>query len=41
MSRFWDWVALSLFWLMGYVCLLLLIITRKKTLKEAKALWRF
>jgi hypothetical protein len=41
MSRFWDWVALSLFTMMGYACLLLLILTRKKTLKEAKVLWRF
>jgi hypothetical protein len=38
-SRFWDWVALTLFGLMAYVCLALLVITRNKTIKEAKRLW--
>lgn len=39
MSRFWDWVALTLFGFMGIVCVGLLVIFRKKTLKEAKKLW--
>ena len=39
-SRVWEIVALILFGAMGYVCVFLLIIFRKKSLKEAKVLWR-
>ena len=41
MSRFWEWTSLSLFWAMGFVCLVLLVIFRKKTFKEAKNIWHF
>lgn len=41
MSRFWDWVALTLFGLMACVCVSLLVVFRKKSIKEAKKLWFF
>jgi hypothetical protein len=38
-SRFWDLVALSLFGIMACICVALLVVFRKKSIKEAKKLW--